>query len=190
MKKEFDPEQLNHLFPSPVVLVSCSDGTKDNIITIAWCGIVSSHPPTLSISIRPSRHSYSIIKQSKEFVVNIPSEKILKETDACGVLSGKEIDKFSLLKLSKEKSLKIKASALSDCLISLECKVKQILNLGSHDCFIAEIVCVRVDESLLREKEINLKKLSPFILINKQYWNLNKKIGDYGLYTRKDELNK
>jgi flavin reductase (DIM6/NTAB) family NADH-FMN oxidoreductase RutF len=186
MKHEINPEQFNHLFPAPVVLVSCSDGIKDNIIPISWCGIVSSHPPTLSISIRPSRHSYSIIEKSGEFVVNIPTEKMLEKTDACGVLSGRDVDKFSLLNLAKEKSLKVKAPTLTNCLISLECKVKQKINLGSHDCFIAEIVCVRVDEELLsKESEINIEKLKPFILISKQYWNLKNKIGNYGFSNKK-----
>ncbi|MFA6268348.1 MAG: flavin reductase family protein [archaeon] len=185
MKKEFNPEQFSNLFPAPVVLVTCSDGEKDNIITIAWCGIVSSHPPTLSISIRSSRLSHSMIKESREFVVNVPSEDLFEETDARGIISGRDKDKFEFLNLKKEKSLKVKAPTLADCLISLECKVKQILPFDSHDCFIAEVVAVRIDDKLLVGNEIDFDKLKPFVLLSKKYFGTGKHLGDYGFSAKK-----
>jgi flavin reductase (DIM6/NTAB) family NADH-FMN oxidoreductase RutF len=137
------------LYPVPAVMVSCRDGNLDNIITIAWAGTVCSDPPMVSISIRPERLSYDIIKRSGEFVINIPDQRLLFEVDFCGVKSGRDVDKFEHLKLTKLPAEKVNCALISEAPLSLECVVKQTLPLGSHDMFIAEVVAVDVDRNLI-----------------------------------------
>lgn len=180
MKIKKDP--YTALFPCPVVLVSCLDSAGNpNIITLAWAGTVCSEPPMVSVSIRPSRYSYGLIKDSKEFVVNIPPSKILAEIDYCGVTSGKEVNKFSETKLTQEKAEKVKAPLIRECPVNLECVLKDTIPLGAHDLFLGEIVQVHVDEAVLDAKgHIDFAKADPFVYNVGEYWNLNKKIGFYG----------
>lgn len=169
------------LFPCPVVLVTCVDskGTP-NIITLAWVGTVCSEPPTVGLGIRPSRYSHKLIKDSKEFVVNIPPAKFIKETDFCGVVSGKDVDKFSEIKLTPEPADKVQAPLIRECPVNMECALKNVIPLGAHDLFLGEIVQVHVDEDVLDEKgHIDFKKADPFVYNVGEYWNLNKKIGTY-----------
>ena len=133
------------LAPVPVVMVTCQgENTKPNIITIGWAGTICSEPPMVSISVRPSRYSYKLIKESKEFVINIPSKKLAKETDLCGVISGSKYDKFHETGLTTGKSNSIKTPIIQECPINLECKVKEEIELGSHNMFLAEITSVQV----------------------------------------------
>lgn len=158
MKKQIG--RFERLYPNPVVLVSCSDGIKDNIITIAWAGTVCSDPPMISISIRPARLSHQIIKDSSEFAINIPTSSQIRICDFCGVNSGKDIDKFSALGLTKKKPSVIKSPLIKECPINIECRVKDIITLGSHDLFIGEVVCVNADEELVYEDgDIDYDKL-------------------------------
>ena len=170
------------LFPCPVVLVTCVDakGTP-NIITLAWAGTVCSEPPTVGLGIRLSRYSHKLIKDSKEFVVNIPTAKIIKETDFCGVTSGKDVDKFSKTNLTPESADKVQAPLIRECPLNMECVLKDVIPLGTHDLFLGEIIQVHVDEDVLDEKEhIDFTKADPFVYNVGEYWNLNKKIGTYG----------
>lgn len=181
MKRELKPS--TSLTPLPVVMISCGNMEKANILTIAWTGIINSEPPMVSISIRPSRYSYEIIKETKEFVLNIPDEKLVWQLDFCGTKSGREIeDKFKVARLTKEESKKIKAPLIKECPISLECKVKEIKHLGSHDIFMAEIVAVNAKEEILNENgKINLSKVNAVAYIGQEYFVANKKIADRGI---------
>lgn len=170
------------LFPCPVVLVTClDDGGNPNIITLAWVGTICSEPPIISIGIRPTRYSYELIKNSKEFVVNIPSTKILRESDYCGITSGKNIEKFSETKLTQQQAEKIKTPLIRECPVNLECKLKDVIPLGAHDLFLGEIVQVHIDKDVLDEKgNIDFKKADPFVFNQGEYWSIDKKLGTYG----------
>ena len=185
MKRQIKLGQLPNLFPAPIVLVSAKNAEKENFLAIAWCGIVCSEPPMLAVSIRPGRYTSALIKESGEFVVNIPGEKLLEEIDRAGTISGAGTNKFEALKMKKENSESVQAPALSDCAIALECKVKQTLSLGSHDCFIAEIACARVEEKIISREKIDFFRLKPLVLLGPEYWNLGEKIEDYGFTKKK-----
>lgn len=170
------------LFPCPVVLVTCVESTGDpNIITLAWTGTVCSEPPMVGLGIRPTRYSYKLIKNSKEFVVNIPSTKILQETDYCGITSGEDTNKFVETKLTQEQADKVKAPLIRECPVNMECILKDIISLGAHDLFLGEIVQIHIDKDVLDEKgNIDFKKADPFVFNIGEYWNLQQKIGTYG----------
>lgn len=170
------------LFPCPVVLVTCVDSEgKPNIITLAWAGTVCSDPPTIGLGIRPQRHSYGLIEGSGEFVVNIPTKDILQETDFCGTVSGKDVDKFSATGLTPEPAEKVKPPLIRECPVNLECVLKKKIPIGVHHLFLGEIVSVHVDQNILDEEgEIDFRRVSPFVYNNGEYWDLHQKIGDYG----------
>ncbi|MBT8172257.1 flavin reductase family protein [Candidatus Bathyarchaeota archaeon] len=170
------------LFPCPVVLVTCVDSfAKPNIITLAWVGTVCSEPPTIGLGIRPTRYSHKLIKESKEFVVNIPSTKNLHETDYCGITSGKDTNKFYETKLTAEKAETVKAPLISECPVNMECILKDIISLGAHDLFLGEIVQVHINQDTLDKKgNIDFTKVDPFVFNVGEYWNLQQKLGTYG----------
>lgn len=174
------------LAPVPAVMVSCSDGERDNIITVAWTGIISTSPPKTYISVRPSRYSYNIIKETGEFAINLTPSSLVKTADFCGMYTGKKIDKFEKYSLTKEKASKISCPLIAECPISLECKVTDIVPLGSHDMFIADVVAVDVDESLIGEGgrlHISRAKLSAFA--HGEYFELGRRIGKFGFSVKK-----
>jgi Conserved protein/domain typically associated with flavoprotein oxygenases, DIM6/NTAB family len=180
-KREFPPSEA--LYPVPVVLVSCIDKTakKTNIITLAWCGVVSSNPPTLGISIRPSRLSHRLIRETKDFVVNVPSVKILKETDLCGIRSGKDTDKFKACSFTETASSKISSPMISECPVNIECVLKSVTSLGAHDLFLGEVVAVHADEEVLKPGgKIDYGLALPFVYTQGEYREVGKKIGLYG----------
>jgi flavin reductase (DIM6/NTAB) family NADH-FMN oxidoreductase RutF len=181
-RKSLPPAPL--LFPTPVVLVTCVDEAgKPNIITLAWVGVVNSEPPMVSVSIRPERYSHACVKQSKEFVVNLPSEAMVRKVDACGVLSGKETDKFSSMGWRQVAAEKVKPPLIDECPVQMECKVKEVLSLGSHDLFLGEIVALHVKEEVQNERgRIDIAKALPLVFCPgaNEYWNLGKCIGHYG----------
>ena len=147
------------LNPVPVVMVTCGTMEKSNIITLAWAGTVNSEPPMLSVSIRKERYSHDIIVKDGIFGVNLVSENLIRATDYCGVRSGREIDKFSELQLTKIAGSKTGVPLIGESPASLECRVKQVIELGSHDLFLAEIENVIVSEELFDEKgTIDLRK--------------------------------
>jgi len=179
-KRELPPSEA--LYPVPVVLVSCKDTEKaGNIITIAWCGIVCSSPPLISVSIRPSRHSHKLISQSGDFVVNIPSTKIARQADICGTHSGKATDKFKLCSFTAIPSSRVSSPMIEECPVNIECKLKSTIKLGAHDMFIGEVVAVHADESVTAKGGgIDFKKADPFVFNQGEYWDLGKRIGHYG----------
>jgi len=170
------------LFPVPVVLVTCVDMSgKPNIITLAWAGVVCSEPPMVSISIRPSRYSYQLIKEGKEFTVNIPTAEIMREADICGTVSGRDTDKFNLTKLTPEPARHVRSPLIKECPVNLECKVKETKMLGTHEIFLAEVVAVHIDESVMTPAgKIDYAKAKPFSYNWGEYWSLKEKIGSYG----------
>jgi len=172
----------NMLYPIPAVMVSCQrKGEKPNIVTVAWAGNICSSPAMLSISVRKERYSYDIIKESGEFVVNLTNNALARATDWCGVRSGRDYDKFKEMRLTPQKSQKIDAPGIEESPVNIECKVKQIVELGSHDMFIAEVVCVTVDERFLDEKgRFDLKKADLVAYSHGEYFALGKKLGKFG----------
>ena len=159
MKKSIGTHE--RLYPNPVVMVSCSNKNKDNIITLAWVGTVCSDPPMISISIRPSRYSHKIISASKEFIINIPDEKMIEACDFCGTKSGRDFNKFEELDLTKEKGFVVKSPMIKECPVNIECKVRQIIHLGTHDMFIGEVVSVNADEEVIySDGDIDYEKIN------------------------------
>ena len=180
MKKSLKPQTA--LAPVPVAMVSCGDEENSNITTIAWTGIINSEPPLVYVSIRQTRHSYSIIKEKGEFVINIPDEKLVVAADFCGTKSGRDVDKFKEAKLDKEKAQIVKAPLIKQCPINLECKVKEIKHLGSHDMFIGEIIAVNVDDECVKENgNIDYGKANIITYMGQEYFVANKKIADRGI---------
>lgn len=179
-KQIWKPSTL--LNPVPVVMVTSSDSAgRPNIITLAWAGTINSEPPMLSVSVRKERYSYGLIKDKGEFAVNLPTEKLAFATDLCGVKSGRDTDKFSLTGLTPEKASAVDAPIIKECPVSLECVVKNRLELGTHDMFIAEIVAVDVDESLLDQKgKLHLEKAGLICYSHGNYWTLGKPLGFFG----------
>lgn len=177
------------LYPLPAVMVSCRNNEGiNNILTVAWTGIICTNPAMLYISVRPERHSYNMIKDTGEFVINIPNRKLAFATDFCGVKSGRDIDKFAHLKLTPAKSNLVAAPFIDECPVNLECKVKEIVKLGSHDMFIAEILCVNVDEGLLDSKgKLQLNKADLICYTHGEYRTLADSMGSFGFSVRKKD---
>jgi len=160
MTKKKQPTQLL-LGPIPAALIGCGNGDEDNIITLAWVGVVNSNPPMISAAVRPNRHSFNIIKESGEFTVNIPAADQVEIVDFCGTLSGKDINKFTRFGLNPLKGLLDKAPMIEECPISMECKVKQTFELGSHTVFLGEVISSYVSEEILdRKGKIDFSKVS------------------------------
>ena len=182
----------NMLYPVPAVMVSCQRGEeKPNIITVAWAGTICSDPAMVSISIRKERYSHDIIKESGEFVINLTTKKLCRATDYCGVKSGKDTDKFKDMHLTPEKSVKINAPAIKESPVNIECKVKDIAELGSHDMFLADVVGVTVDDSYMNEKgkfELNQSGLVTYS--HGEYFLLGKKLGSFGYSVKKQKPSK
>lgn len=177
----------NMLYPVPAVMVSCGKkGEKPNIITVAWCGTVCSTPPMLYISIRPERYSYDIIKDTKEFVVNLTTQDLVYATDYCGVKSGRDMDKFQEMGLTVHPSKNVAAPGIAESPVNIECKVTQILPLGSHDMFLAEVVGVSVEESYMDETgKFHLNDLGLAAYSHGEYLKLGEKIGKFGFSVEK-----
>jgi flavin reductase (DIM6/NTAB) family NADH-FMN oxidoreductase RutF len=185
--KKVHSKPANLLYPIPAVIVSCGILPKEhNLITVAWTGTVCSDPVMISISIRPNRFSYKIIKEAGEFVVNLTNEALLKETDFCGVRSGRDVDKWAVLKLQKASSQNLATPQIAKAPISLECKTKQVLTLGSHDCFIAEVVGVSVQGNLINKNgSFDLEKAKLIAYSHGAYYSLGHKLGSFGFSVKK-----
>ncbi|MGM0599566.1 MAG: flavin reductase family protein [Candidatus Rifleibacteriota bacterium] len=175
------------LSPVPAVMATCqgNDG-KANIITIAWTGTICSEPPMLSISVRPDRFSYNLIKESGQFVVNMPDKQIARETDLCGVISGRNKNKFHETGLTQGKSLTVTPPLIVECPINLECEVKQEIELGSHSMFLAEIKQIQVSKNLIdKEGRLQTEKARLISYAHGHYYQLGKKLGHFGYSVRK-----
>ncbi len=175
MKTEFKGSSM--LNPVPVVMVTCKDKNgKSNVITIAWVGTVCSKPPMVSISVRPERYSYDILKESMEFIINIPSSSQVKETDYCGVKSGRDVDKISEMKFTMRQGDEVNVDYIEECPINMECKVKQIISLGTHDMFIAEVLKTHINSDLIDDtKKICFDKANLISYCHGEYYPISKK---------------
>lgn len=179
------------LYPLPPVMVTCGTVEKPNVLTIAWTGIINSEPAMTYISVRPSRFSYDIIKETKEFVINLSTEKMLKAVDFCGVKSGKDTDKLKETGLTVLPAENIKAPIIEQSPLSLECRVTEIKPLGSHDMFLAEIIAVHVDEKLLDANgRFELEKSGLIAFCHGAYYALGKKLGTFGFSVEKKKTRK
>lgn len=167
--------------PLPPVMVSCGDMEKSNIITVAWTGIINTIPPKTYISVRPSRHSYNIIKESGEFVLNLTPSKLIKSADYCGIYTGAKVDKFAKCSLTKEEAKEVACPLIGESPLSLECKVSEIISLGTHDMFLADIVAVDVDEALIdKNGKLDLSRAGLAAFAHGEYFELGKRIGRFG----------
>jgi len=178
----------NVLAPVPVVLVSCggTPGWRPNLITIAWTGSVCSDPLMLSISVRPERYSYDIIETTKEFAVNIPSVRQAKATDWCGMVSGRNEDKFAATGLTPGPALKVGCPIVLECPLNIECRVQQSIKLGSHTMFLAEVVAVQVSSDLLDARgRLRLEKAGLLAFAVGQYFALGRSLGRFGFSVQK-----
>ena len=185
----------NLLNPVPAVLISCCDGQgKDNVMTAAWAGTVCSDPVMVSVSIRKERYSHAMILETKEFVMNLTTERLTKFTDFVGVRSGRDIDKFNLegdLKVTKSASKMVKAPSIEESPVCLECKVKEVIELGTHDMFIAQVVATSVDDQYLDEKgRLDLKKAGLIAYSHGEYYALGDKLGKFGYSVQKKKKRK
>jgi len=190
-KKSWKPG--NMLSPVPVVLVSCggTKGWKPNLITIAWIGSVCSDPPMLSISVRPERYSHDIIKTTGEFVVNVPSADQAKTTDWCGVVSGRDADKFSAGGIRAAPALKVGCPIVAECPLNIECRIKKSLPLGSHTLFLAQVVAVQVSSALVDYRgRLNLQKAGLIAYAHGHYFALGRHLGHFGFSVRKTKKNR
>jgi len=173
-------------YPIPAVMVSCGDMENSNIITVAWTGILNSDPAMVYISVRPERHSYNIIKESGEFVINLTTRDLAYATDWCGVRSGAKFDKFKEMKLTKQKANLVKCPLIEEAPVSIECKVREIRELGTHHMFIADVLAIDADEKYMDEKGgFDISKCDLIAYANGGYYGLDKKIGKFGFSVQK-----
>ena len=169
------------LAPVPPVLVSCGTMEKPNALTIAWTGIINSQPAKTYISVRPERYSYELIRESGVFVINLPTAAIIRAVDYCGCKSGREGNKLLDAKLTVQPATQIDCPMIAESPVSIECRVCDVLPLGSHDMFIAEVLCVDVDEHYLDEKgRFDMKKADLLSYFHGEYFTLGEKIGKFG----------
>lgn len=172
--------------PLPAVMVSVGDMENANILTIAWTGILSSDPPRTYISVRPSRYSHKILTEKKEFVINLTTESLAWATDYVGIYTGAKVDKFEKCKLTKAKSEKVSAPTIAEAPIALECRVFDVINSGTHDIFMADIVNVSCDEKLLdKDGRICFERAGLIAYSHGEYYVLGKKVGRFGFSTDK-----
>ena len=177
----------NMLYPVPAVLVGCRDEEgRDNLMTAAWAGTICSDPVMVSVSIRKERFSHAIIENTGEFTISLTTTGLARAADYCGVRSGRDVDKFREMKLTRLESAKIRAPGVAESPVVLECRVRDIVRLGSHDMFIAEVVNVSVDERYLNEKgRLELEKADLIAYSHGEYFALGKKIGRFGYSVRR-----
>ena len=181
MKHNWKPG--NMIYPLPAVLVSCgSEPSEYNVLTVAWVGTLCTNPPMCYISVRPERYSYPIIQKNMEFVINLTTKDMAYATDWCGVRSGKDYNKFEEMKLTPGKAEVVKAPIVEESPVSIECRVKEIIPLGSHHMFVAEVVNVQADDCYLDKDSgrFELASADPLVYLHGGYFELGEKIGKFG----------
>lgn len=182
----------NMLYPLPVVMVSVADkeGNTD-IVTVAWAGTICTNPPMLSISVRPERFSHHMIEETGEFVVNLTTKQLAFATDYCGVKSGRDVDKWKEMNLTQQASQVVKAPAIAESPVNIECKVREVKKLGSHDLFIADVVAVQVDDAYMDDKnQFHLSDAKPIVYSHGEYYHLGEKLGRFGYSIQKKKTGK
>lgn len=173
--------------PLPPVLVTVGNMEKANVLTVAWTGILSTIPPRTYVSIRPSRHSHAMLKESGEFVINLPSADMAKKVDYIGIYTGAKVDKFAVCGLTKVKSEQVSAPTLGECPIALECRVTEVLSMGTHDVFIADILAVSCDDDIIDEGgKMRFERANLLAYAHGEYFALGEKLGEFGFSTKKE----
>ena len=176
------------IYPLPAVMVSCGTMEKSNIITVAWTGILNTNPAMCYISVRPERYSYNLIKEQGEFVINLTNEKLAYATDWCGVKTGAKVDKFKEMHLTKEKAEFVKCPLIKESPVSVECKVKEIKELGSHHMFVAEVLSIDADEKYIDTRgAFDISKCNLIAYLNGHYYSMGRKIGRFGFSVQKNK---
>lgn len=191
MKQNWKPGTM--IYPLPAVMVSCGETAEEyNLITLSWVGTICTNPPMCYISVRPSRHSYDIIKRTGEFVINLTTQDMAFATDWCGVKSGKDYHKFEQMKLTPGKSSLLNCPTIEESPVCIECKVKQIIPLGSHDMFIADVVNVQADEKYIdtETQAFDLQKARLLVYTHGNYYEMGPKIGRFGWSVMKKKKKK
>ena len=185
MKETWKPG--NMLYPLPAVMVSVTDGQgKDNIITVAWTGTICTNPPMVYISVRPSRYSYEMLKKTGEFVINLTTEELAFATDYCGVRSGRDVDKFKEAHLTKEPAQFVKAPMIKESPVSIECRVTEVKELGSHHMFLAEVLAVHAQQEYIdKNNKFQLNKAKPIVYSHGEYLGTGKSLGTFGYSVKK-----
>ena len=174
------------LSPVPPTMVTCSHGGHDNVFTVAWTGITNTIPPKTYISVRPSRYSYGIIRESGEFAINLTTAELVKAADFCGVHTGAKLDKFERCHLEREEASEISCPILAASPLVLECKVTDVIKLGSHDMFLADIVAIDVDEALVDTAgKLHLERAQLVAYAHGDYFELGRRIGTFGFSVAK-----
>lgn len=172
--------------PIPPAIVTVGDMENANALTVAWTGILATVPPKTYVSIRPSRHSYGILKERGEFVINLPSEELARAVDFIGIYTGAKVDKLAKCALTKKESKEVCAPTIAECPIALECRVTEVVPMGSHDCFIADIVSVSCHEELLdKEGKIHFERARLLAYAHGEYYSLGKRLGKFGFSATK-----
>lgn len=177
----------NMLYPLPVVLVSAASvAGEQNLFTVAWTGTICSDPPMVSISVRPERHSYGMIRETGEFVINLTTEALAFATDYCGVKSGRDVDKWKEMHLTPIAGSEVKAPLVKESPVNIECRVTEVRELGTHHMFLAEVVAVHADEAYMDEKgKFDLAKADPIVYSHGTYYTIGKALGTFGYSVRK-----
>lgn len=186
MKVPFKPGTL--IYPLPAVMVSCGDQPENyNIITIGWTGTLCSDPPMCYISVRPERHSYDLIRRTGEYVINLTTEALVRQTDWCGVRSGRDCNKFREMHLTPEAGQVVKAPLIAESPLNIECRVVDVRPLGSHDMFISEVVAVDADEQFIDKGTgaFQLNHAHPLAYSHGKYYGLGEKLGSFGFSVKK-----
>lgn len=179
------------LYPIPAVMVSCGTMEKSNIITIAWTGIINTDPAMVYISVRPGRYSFNMIKEQGEFVINLTNKDLAYATDWCGVKTGEQFDKFKEMNLTKEKAQFVKCPLIKESPVCIECKVKKIKELGTHNMIIAEVLSIDADEKYIDEKgAFDISKCDLIAYSNGKYYAMGKQIGKFGYSVQKKKKSK
>ncbi len=174
------------LGPLPPALVTSGDMETSNIMTAAWTGILCTNPPKTYVSIRPSRHSYGIILEKREFVIHLPTAAMAKATDYCGIFTGAKVDKFQKCGFTKTESQEVAAPTIAECPVALECRVTEVVPMGTHDVFYADIVTVTVDEGLMDEAgKLHMEKAGLLAYAHGEYYMLGKRVGTFGFSAHK-----
>lgn len=176
----------NMLYPVPVVMVTVGAGSKDDIVTIAWTGTINSDPPMVSVSVRKSRYSHELLMKNGEFVVNLVTVELTRAMDFCGVKSGRDIDKFEAVSLTRGSANTVSVPVIAESPVNIECKVKQVIELGSHDMFLGEVTAVQIDDRYMdADGRFDLAKADLIAYSHGQYYGLGDNIGKFGYSVQK-----
>jgi flavin reductase (DIM6/NTAB) family NADH-FMN oxidoreductase RutF len=174
-----DPSTM--FLPKPVALISTAHERRDNVMTAAWVNVVCMDPPQVAVAVRDSRFTHDLLQASGEFVVNMPAEDLWRPVDLCGVVSGRDGDKFSRAGLTREEAQHVQAPLVAECPLNIECRVSASLPLGSHTLFVGLVLAVHIEEECLGEKgRVVVEKFRPYALNAREYWSMGEKLGDYG----------